>query len=230
MDRAGLRTARQLALWQEGLEILDGITVDGEGDAESHMERLVNQHARQRAKHQESGTLEAAEKQLRGLAIAADGMAAALGQLGLEARQAIFGGGLGADHDEFLRDGYPFEGGWLPNKEGFTEFAKACRNQANSCGSLPDELAGMPHFLELLQLTPKQLAGVRKFRTAAGGLSPNRALVMGCEDALLRVGRTENLKSLVRIVAELATGTKPSARFAEREIQMYSRAHNAQDT
>ena len=225
MNREGLRNARQSALWKEGLEFLDGITVDGAGNAGVHLEGLTDRYGRALARHKESGSLASAGKQLRALAMAADGMAASLGQLGLEARQAIFGGGLGGDAGPF-RDGYPFDGGWLPSEEHFTEFAKSCRDEADSCGSLRQKLAGMPHFLELVRRTSNQMADAPKFHTAYG-VSPNLALVMDCHDALLRVGRTEKLKPLVRVVAELTKGKLPP-RFAERECQMYAGAHIAE--
>jgi hypothetical protein len=190
------------------LEILDGLTIDGERvDVESYLERLTIRHNQNLEEHEGSGSLEQAETQLLELEGAARRMASALGGLRLEARQAIFGEGLGkALDDGIFREGFAFEGGWLPSAEGFSEFAQACALAARECKAGASHVPnGLPRFRPLLNLTP------------------THALVGSCEDALIRVGRPEKLKNLVWIVAELATGRKPDLRFAEREIS--KRAH-----
>ncbi|MDR3671788.1 MAG: hypothetical protein P4L36_13145 [Holophaga sp.] len=246
MDRAGLRTTRQFALWKEGLALLAGLTIDGcSVDPESHLARLTERYAQDLAEHEKSGSLARAAGQLWKLEETANQIAAALRGLGPEAQQAIFGGGVGADPgrfrmlaslrtisekahqtlfnswshkdcpifpDEIFRqDGSFSEAGWLPGEGQFTEFAQACRKKAKECESLQYQMDGMPKFRPLLAGTPKQ------------------AMVAGCEDALLRVGRMEKLHVLVRIVAELAKGEKPGRKF-ERECQAWMKPHKPQPT
>ena len=212
MDRAGLRTSRQFALWQEGLGLLAGLTIDGSLiDAASHLEQLTIRYAQGLNEHEESRSLEKAEAQLLELEGAASRMASALKGLSLEARQAIFGEGLGiALDDGIFREGFAFDGGWLPGAEGFSEFAQACTQAARECKEgaryVPN---GLPRFRPLLSGTPAQ------------------ALASGCEDALIRVGRIKELHHLVCIVAELTTGERPGRKF-EKECQARLRARRPQ--
>jgi len=228
MNRAGLKTSKQRDLWRKGLEILEGLTIDGiRVDAEAHLEGLTSRYARDLKEHEDSGSLAAASKQLLELETAANLMASALRGLGREARHSISGGGTVDDHRRFDdpifagetpfdREGKPLgetlsaEPGCLPSEAYFTEFAKSCLREARACGQLQRQMDGMPKFRPLLCGTPKE------------------ALVAGCEDALIRVGRMEKLHDLVRLVAELA-GVKPGRKF-ERECQARMKLRRPQAT